>query len=381
VQRYTLLREVASGLAFLHKHGVCVGDISPKNLLFSLSPHEAVYFIDCDAMRINGVSALPQVETPGWDTPSGEELATIYSDAYKLGLLGLRLLAGDQHTSNPQHVPASTPALLRQVITDTLTNPPATRPLPEAWTYVLGHAIEKAQHQKLSAPKVGAPVSATPAPPPIPVVHSRPPAQSGPPSRPPAPPPTPSPYSGPPVSPWTPPASQPAASKAPSKAPIWVALAVLAVALTIVGVVVAIAPDKGTNGGTATSTYPSNSPTYSSIPGTTRPLFPSYKPPYIPTPTTSTPPPDVYIAIASAQPDGWGWATSTVSSDDAVAKAIAKCAEVNTGCKWSSWNRNGCVAIAKANNGDIWGGHGSSQAEAEQDALAHGGRVLKSVCA
>jgi eukaryotic-like serine/threonine-protein kinase len=40
-QRYSLLREVASGLAFLHKHGVCVGDISPKNLLFSLTPHAA----------------------------------------------------------------------------------------------------------------------------------------------------------------------------------------------------------------------------------------------------------------------------------------------------------------------------------------------------
>ena len=90
-QRYSLLREVASALAFLHKHGVCVGDISPKNLLFSLQPHEAVYFIDCDAMRINDVSALPQVETPGWDTPAGEELATIYSDTYKLGLLALRL--------------------------------------------------------------------------------------------------------------------------------------------------------------------------------------------------------------------------------------------------------------------------------------------------
>ena len=64
-QRYSLLREVASGLAFLHKHGVCVGDISPKNLLFSLTPHEAVYFIDCDAMRINGVSALHTGGDPG----------------------------------------------------------------------------------------------------------------------------------------------------------------------------------------------------------------------------------------------------------------------------------------------------------------------------
>ena len=90
-QRYALLRETASALAFLHKHGVCVGDVSPKNLLFSLTPHEAVYFIDCDAMRINTVSALPQVETPGWNTPAGEELATLYTDTYKLGLLALRL--------------------------------------------------------------------------------------------------------------------------------------------------------------------------------------------------------------------------------------------------------------------------------------------------
>jgi serine/threonine protein kinase len=63
-QRYSLLREVASGLTLPHKHGVCVGDISPKNLLFSLTPHEAVHFIDCDAMRINGVSALPPANAP-----------------------------------------------------------------------------------------------------------------------------------------------------------------------------------------------------------------------------------------------------------------------------------------------------------------------------
>ncbi|WP_197495214.1 protein kinase family protein, partial [Mycobacterium kyorinense] len=147
VQRYSLLREVASALAFLHKHGVCVGDISPKNLLFSLTPHEAVYFIDCDAMRINAVSALPQMETPGWDSPSGEERATIYTDSYKLGLLALRLLAGDHDTKNPHHIPATATDLLRQIITDTLTNQPHQRPLPEAWTYVLGHAIEHAQHQ------------------------------------------------------------------------------------------------------------------------------------------------------------------------------------------------------------------------------------------
>jgi serine/threonine protein kinase len=184
-QRYTLLREVASTLTFLHKHGVCVGDISPKNLLFSLTPHAAIYFIDCDAMRINGVSALTQVETPGWDIPSGEELATIYSDTYKLGLLALRLLAGDQDTQNPRHLPAATSSKLRQIIIDTLKSRAETRPLPEAWTYVLGHATEEAQHQTLTA----APASTHPAlaPPPTPVVHSRPPkpaARSKPPAAP-----------------------------------------------------------------------------------------------------------------------------------------------------------------------------------------------------
>jgi serine/threonine protein kinase len=183
-QRYALLRETASALAFLHKHGVCVGDISPKNLLFSLSPREAVYFIDCDAMRINTVSALPQVETPGWNAPSGEELATLYTDTYKLGLVALRLLTGDQDTTNPGHLPATTPAQLRQIITDTLTNQPRQRPLPEAWTYVLGNAIEQTQHQS----KTTAPASTILAPPPTPVVHSRPPVRrsSSPASAPPA---------------------------------------------------------------------------------------------------------------------------------------------------------------------------------------------------
>jgi hypothetical protein len=169
-QRYALLREVASGLGFLHNHGVCVGDISPKNLLFALAPPEVVYFIDCDAMRINGVSALPQVETPGWEVPAGEELATIYSDNYKLGLLALRRLAGDQDTENLQYLPAATPVMLRQIIIDTLTNPPAQRPLPEAWTFVLRHAIEDAQHRVKTAAPVPAPLPA----PAVPIVHSRP---------------------------------------------------------------------------------------------------------------------------------------------------------------------------------------------------------------
>jgi len=191
-QRYSLLREVASTLAFLHRHGVCVGDISPKNLLFSLTPHAAVYFIHCYAMRIDGVSALPQMETPGWETPAGEELATIYSDAYKLGLLALRLFAGDRDTEGCQHIPSTTPEPLRQVITDALNSAPQQRPLPEAWTTALGDAIEHAQHQKKTLTPTPTPVS-PPAPPPPPIVRSRIPVGAAPPideSAPPVKPPT-----------------------------------------------------------------------------------------------------------------------------------------------------------------------------------------------
>lgn len=227
VQRCTLLREVASGLAFLHKHGVCVGDISPKNVLFSLTPPEAMYFIDCDAVRINGVSALEQVETPGWEAPAGEDLATVYSDAYKLGLLALRLISGDQDTTNPAHLPSTTPGLLRQIITDTLSSAPHQRPLPEAWTYVLGNAIEEAQHQQLSSP---APAQAAPTPPPRPVVHSRPPVgHSGPPVSAPASAPA-----SAPVGPPGPPMSAPSSSTSKIWAGVTLASVVIAALVAII---------------------------------------------------------------------------------------------------------------------------------------------------
>jgi eukaryotic-like serine/threonine-protein kinase len=235
-QRYGLLRETASGLAFLHKHGVCIGDISPKNLLYCLTPHEAVYFIDCDAMRINGVSALAQVETPGWQVPAGEELATIYSDTYKLGLLALRLCAGDHDTINPDHLPATTPVLLRQLVIDTLTKPPQQRPLPEAWSYVLGHAIEEAQHRKLSAPTTPVPAAGIAAPE-IPTVHSRPSAKARGYSQPPAsapPPLQPAGHPGAPVGAWTQPPNKSSSSTGAILAVVGVALVVAVIVLTIV---------------------------------------------------------------------------------------------------------------------------------------------------
>ena len=162
-------------MTFLHSNSVCVGDISPKNLLFTFEPPLAIYFIDCDAMRINEISALPQVETPGWEVPPGEELATVFSDTYKLGLLALRLLVGDQDVRSAQDTPPATPNALRNLIADTLSRPPTKRPLPETWTYVLGNAIEEAQHRKKIAPPKPAETKASKAPPPPPPSPTAPP--------------------------------------------------------------------------------------------------------------------------------------------------------------------------------------------------------------
>ena len=243
-QRYSLLREAASTLAFLHQHGVCVGDVSPKNLLFALTPHAATYFIDCDAMRINNVSALRQVETPGWEAPPGEELATVYTDTYKLALLALRLLVGDHDTKNPHHLPPTTPDLLRQIITDTLKPTPHIRPLPEAWTYVLGHAIEHAQHQQNAA----TPIHVAPDAPPIPIVHSRPP-RGTPCSRP----------SAPPLAVWTPPGNARATN--PWLVPSLVAALVVVVVATVL-VAVVLASQNNTNSAASTAPATSQPPTF-----------------------------------------------------------------------------------------------------------------------
>jgi serine/threonine protein kinase len=316
VQRYTLLREVASGLAFLHKHGVCVGDISPKNLLFSLTPREAVYFIDCDAMRINGVSALPQVETPGWSVPAGEELATVYSDTYKLGLLAVRLLAGDQDTTSPQHLPASTPDLVRQVITDTLGNPPGQRPLPEAWKYVLGHAIEYAQHQKLSTPAQSAPPVAPLPDPAIPVVRSRPPVGASRPPAPsvyraPAPPPSRPPantgrYSQPPATFPPPPLAAPPASVSRNRtAGIAIAVGVVVLAVLIVPLAVYAVRHRAAPAPEASS---KTSSAYTPAPGyTPSPVYtPSPRPVYTP-PPAAAPAPTAAANLAGLAPFVGEW--------------------------------------------------------------------------
>ncbi|OBB17045.1 hypothetical protein A5761_11370 [Mycolicibacterium setense] len=264
-QRCRLLRETASALVFLHANGICVGDLSPKNLLFRLDP-PAVHFIDCDAMRVNGRSALPQADTPAWWTPDGEEKATPQSDTYKLGLLALRLFAGEQHLKDPTSLPDTTPRLLRQLITETLTRPAPKRPAPLAWTHILGRVVEDLQHHQDTTPHTIAAAQSAPKPTaaaaltPPPVISGN----SG----------GPSPLATVPKKPAT------------SGVPIGAVVAVAAIALLIALGVKAVASRQGNNdtssaARTVTASTVYVTPTPTTVPTTTTPW-------YTPTTTTTT---------------------------------------------------------------------------------------------
>ncbi|MDR1386515.1 MAG: hypothetical protein LBJ44_02785 [Propionibacteriaceae bacterium] len=145
--RYRLLRATADGLALLHSHRIAVGDVSPKNLLFSLSPEVRVFFLDCDAVRIKGRSVAAQVETPGWEVRTinpNEELATVATDSYKFGLLALRLLAGHQDTRDPKQLPSTTYGPVGRLVARALSTHPQARPRLAEWGTALAEAARQA---------------------------------------------------------------------------------------------------------------------------------------------------------------------------------------------------------------------------------------------
>jgi DNA-binding helix-hairpin-helix protein with protein kinase domain len=86
----------------LHTNGVLVGDVSMRNLLWSLVRGPGVFALDCDGFRVLGRRpAVRPMDTAGWVDPAARVgLPTLDSDRYKLALVVLRLLLGD-HGATP----------------------------------------------------------------------------------------------------------------------------------------------------------------------------------------------------------------------------------------------------------------------------------------
>lgn len=104
-------RELALGYVrlfkALHDAEIIIGDVSPRNLLWTLDPDPAVYAIDCDGFRVNGYPApTPQAQTPDWVDPDQETgRASFDSDRFKLALLVIRILLVEPKAT-PQQVAA-----------------------------------------------------------------------------------------------------------------------------------------------------------------------------------------------------------------------------------------------------------------------------------
>lgn len=131
--RARVAERVTDALSYLHRHGIVVSDLAPSNLLVAFDRGlPSVCFIDCDSMVFRGEQGLAPVETGDWNIPPdfAEPPRTRSADAYKLGLLMLRLFARSHDTRavgpHLRYVPAELHRLLgRALCSDVANRPPA----------------------------------------------------------------------------------------------------------------------------------------------------------------------------------------------------------------------------------------------------------------
>jgi DNA-binding helix-hairpin-helix protein with protein kinase domain len=128
----------------LHRDGVMVGDVSMRNLLWTLADGPAVFAIDCDGFRLTGrPPAVRPADTVGWVDPARPSEVTVDTDRYKLALVTLRVLLGN-HAVTPEDVCEKPSA--RRLLGPALTTlarhaaEPGRRPPAECWLGAIGDA-------------------------------------------------------------------------------------------------------------------------------------------------------------------------------------------------------------------------------------------------
>ncbi|MFI9508814.1 hypothetical protein [Nocardia sp. NPDC052566] len=322
--RLELLADLAATLARLHRLDIVVGDLSPKNLLFTTDPAPECFLIDCDAMRVRGESVLPQAETPDWNLPSGEEKATQAGDIYKFGLLAVRLLARDQTTTDTTPLTAIHPALgtLARLSLDLA---PARRPLPAQWAEQLRSAAASASTTPATAP---------PAAVPRPAWTPQPAGSTGQPT-----------------------GAKPAANR--------LTLLRVAIAAGVVGLFVVLTrlafSDTGITPSPSTSALRTPPPFHTIPPIHTIPPLPTIKISLPPVPVAH------YVAGAYGTDDNQVyWATASTQTA-AVDSVMSRC---GSDCK-PKWAQNKCIAIAFFGRGGWFWGDGFTVEEAQNQAASN----------
>ncbi|WP_027345046.1 hypothetical protein [Hamadaea tsunoensis] len=98
--RIAIARLFVDLMAILHRHGVVLGDISMRNVLWCGGDEPAgIFVLDCDSSRrLTMPPVLPQANTTDWDDPAGKPgVADIESDRYKTALFVGRVLAREAY--------------------------------------------------------------------------------------------------------------------------------------------------------------------------------------------------------------------------------------------------------------------------------------------
>jgi len=175
VMRARVAERICEALGHLHRHGIVVSDIAPSNLFVAFGAGgPSVCFIDCDSMVFRGRRALAPVETGDWNMPASfsEPPSTRASDAYKLGLIVLRLFARSHDARAVEPHLRQLPSVLRPLLVRALDADAFNRPATGEWQLALRQALAGGGLGELypgPAPRVravgGAPVRpAAPAP-------------------------------------------------------------------------------------------------------------------------------------------------------------------------------------------------------------------------
>lgn len=169
--RARVAERISATLAFLHQHAIVVSDIAPSNLLVSFGQGATnVCFIDCDSMVFRGRQALASVETADWNLPAGfaEPPRTRASDAYKLGLVILRLFARSHDARSVAAHLRQVPVELRDLLHRALAADAPNRPAPGEWQRALhGLVVGGELNQRHPGPAIRVAAPGAPASPPV----------------------------------------------------------------------------------------------------------------------------------------------------------------------------------------------------------------------
>lgn len=155
--RLRLVSDLAETLEVLHRGEMVVGDMSGKNLLWTLAPTRVV-LIDCDSFRrVGHPAACGHKESPGWVDPSlAGAPTTQQSDIFKLGVAAYRALVADPSgVLTPDLVRnsslASVAAGIVQLVAASVDHP-GSRPTAAEWVSTIEDLTRFEGRPRIAAP-------------------------------------------------------------------------------------------------------------------------------------------------------------------------------------------------------------------------------------